>query len=289
MTTCDSVIVHYGPLEATLHVARAALAWSGKVIVVANDLSPRPTECPKQVEWVVPSRNLGFGEALNIACGRSSADVLLALNNDILLDSVAVALCLEEFADPSVAVVGPVLRFPDQSIQSAGGHLSRTLQLPVMDLIAPHRPQDCTWVTGAVMALERETLSRIKMDGTFFLGCEDVDYCLRASRSGMRVRVVPVENAIHFGSVVISGPRWHYYVTRNPVWLCRKHRPGPWWAVVLVHQAVLTCRVGFADLLKRRGRARTLSCLHGLADSLRRKPESVPWRDEPRPSRWLRW
>jgi len=288
MTTCDSVIVHYGPLEPTLHVALAALAWSGKVMVVANDLSPRPVECPKQVEWVVPSRNRGFGEAINLACSQSKSDVLLALNNDIVLKVGDVQRCLDEFQDLAVAVVAPVLRFGDGTVQSAAGGFSRTLHLPVMDLADPLEPRDCLWVTGAVMALRRTTLRDIRMDGGFFLGCEDVDFCLRVVASGSRVRLVPSSGVIHHGSVVISGPRWHYYVTRNPIWLAKKHQSTARWLLTIAFHSAMTCRVATADVVKRRGTDRTRSRLQGLMDSLRPKPES-PWQDEPRPSRWLTW
>ena len=289
MSRCDSVIVHYGPCEPTLDLAREALTWSGKVIVIANDLQPRPRGCSTRVEWVVPARNVGFGEALNIACERSSAEVILALNNDIVLGIDAVELCLMEFADPNVAVAGPVLRFADGTVQSAGGKLSRMLQLPCMDLRIPREPQDCVWVTGAVMALRRETLATLKMDGAFFLGCEDVDYCLRVRSVGKRVRLVPATHALHHGSTVINGPRWHYYVTRNPVWLARKHSSGPRWLTTLALKVILTLRVSIADVVKGRGTARTVSCIYGLGDAIRRKPDHVPWPDEPRPSRWLSW
>jgi|APEBP8051073058_1049385.scaffolds.fasta_scaffold00475_23 GT2 family glycosyltransferase len=289
MSTCDSVIVHYGPPEPTIALACAALRWSESVIVVANDLRDRPTDCPAGVDWLVPTRNLGFGEALNLACEISKSDVLLALNNDIVLDAEDVHRCLSEFIDPSVAVVGPVLRFEDGTVQSAAGRLSAVLQLPIMDLTIPDSPRDCVWVTGAVMGLRRETLANIKMDGAFFLGCEDVDYCLRVAQAGGRVRIVPCTRALHYGSVVLAGPRWHYYVTRNPIWLTRKHRPGMWWAMTFAHKSLMTVRVVIADLVKRRGSERSVSSLHGLADSMRNKPLQQPWSDEPRPSSWLTW
>ena len=73
---------------------------------------------------------------------------------------------------------------------------------------------DCAWVTGAVMFVRREVAETVGMDGSFFLGGEDADFCVRARRQGWRVQCCGVAPAIHHRSRVIVGPTMD--VLRDP-------------------------------------------------------------------------
>lgn len=292
MLSCDAVLIHYGDQGPTVEVANAAVAWASRVVVVSNDLSQRPSQLADSVRWAVPDRNLGFGGGLNFGANFCDAEVLCALNNDIELSTAVVQKCLEVMQlNPRVAISGPSLVYSDGSVQSSVGSFSPIIKWPKANNSIPEAPVECDWITGAVMFIKREYWLTWPMDETYFLGCEDADYCLRAAKNGMSVMLVPASGAVHYGSKVISGPRWNYYYARNHIWFCRdcfsRLR-----AAALVSWLVLRClRVVVADLSKRRGFQRSISTIRGIRDGFLPKPPygNGPLVGEPIPARWLDW
>ena len=285
--TLSAVVVHYGPVEPTVRVANAATAYATSVLVVANDRQPRPEGLASSVEWVIPERNLGYGGAANHACEHGVDEVVVLLNNDIVLDAATVSACVGEFDDPSVGVVGPVLRHEDGSLQSGAARLSR-----VMGLAQVHRDPgptvvDCDWVTGAVLFTRRSILTELPMDGSYFLGREDTDYCFRVRSHGWRVRCVGTDSAIHHGSAVIGGSMWSYYAARNSAWFADAYFGRLRGALLRLWLVVLVLRVVAADILKRHTLTHSRLAALGIIHSFRPKPSITegPWVCEPVPQR----
>ena len=286
-----SVVVHYGPPEPTICVANSALTYSTSVVVVANDLSPRPTELDSRVLWLVPPRNLGFGDGFSWGAKHQPADILLALNNDVIVGDESAQACIQAFSDEEIGVVGPVLHYEDGSLQSGAGGLSPVTWSPRAKNDPGIGGSDCVWVTGAVMFVRASTLSSVGMDGSYFLGYEDADFCIRARSQGWRVHCVGSAPAVHFGSRIISGPRWNYYATRNRVWFARSRFGRNRALAAWLWQAGLLPRVVLADLVKRRDITSSRLMVLGLCHALRPKPTAAdgPWRDEPMPASIMKW
>jgi len=286
-----SVVVHYGPPKPTVRVAKCALTYSASVVVVANDRSSRPEELDSRVDWLVPPKNLGFGDGFTWGARHRPAEIFLVLNNDIIIGDDTVQVCVQAFSDSTIGVVGPVLHYEDGSLQSGAGALS-----PV---ICASRPRidpgiggsDCVWVTGAMMFVRASTLYSVGMDGSYFLGYEDADFCIRAREMGWRVRCVGSAPATHFGSRVISGPRWSYYATRNYVWFARSRFGRTRAVAAWIWQVGLLPRVVLADLVKRRDITSSRLMVLGLRHSLRSKPSAAegPWKGEPMPAAVMKW
>ncbi|NMM30631.1 MAG: glycosyltransferase family 2 protein [Cellulomonas sp.] len=290
-TELTSVVVHYGPAEATVRVAESALAYSTYVVVVANDLMPRPSKLDSRILWVVPPRNLGFGAGFAWGATHRPASILLALNNDVIVGEDSVRACVEVFSDEHVGVVGPVLNHEDGSLQSGAGTVSAVLRRPHAHTRPGAGVSDCIWVTGAVMFIRASALNGVGMDGSYFLGEEDVDFCIRARAQGWHVRCVGTAPATHFGSRVITGPRWSYYATRNQVWLARSRYGLARGIATWIWEVGLLPRVFLADVVKRRDITSSRLVLKGLRDALRRKPSALegPWANEPVPSALMKW
>jgi len=286
-----SVVVHYGPSGPTVSVANSALTFSASVVVVANDRSPRPAELDSRVVWLIPPRNLGFGDGFTWGARHRPAEILLVLNNDVIVGDDTVRVCVQAFSDSGIGVVGPVLHYEDGSLQSGAGALS-----PVICASRPRNDpgtegSDCVWVTGAVMFVRASTLYSVGMDGSYFLGREDADFCIRARKQGWRVHCVGSAPATHFGSRVISGPRWSYYATRNHIWFVRTRYGRTRALAAWIWQVGLLPRVVLADLVKRRDITSSRLMVLGLRHSLRPKPTAAegPWRDEPVPAAVMKW
>jgi hypothetical protein len=285
-----SVVVHYGDLGPTVALANDLADFDTDVVIVANDGSERPDGLPDHVEWIVPERNLGYGEAFTVAARGRSTEALVLLNNDIALPRETFERCLDTLlAWPDVGVVGPVLRRADNSLQSGAAQLTRWRRVPRVLVDPGPVTVECTWVTGAVMFIRREVARHIGMDGSFFLGAEDADLCIRARRAGWRVLCRGDAMATHHGSAVI-GARWNYYSTRNRVWYTRAcFGLGP--AVLnWVCSLAMLPRVALADLVKRGDMTASRLCLLALAHAWRRKPaaQDGPLAGEPFPDRLIR-
>lgn len=282
-----AIVVHYGPVEPTVAVANAATEYSTSVVVVANDRHPRPDGLASAVEWLIPERNLGYGGAANHACKHGIDEVVVLLNNDIVLDADTVSACLEEFNDPSVGVVGPVLRYGDGSLQSGAAQLSRVMGLARVRHDPGPTVVDCDWVTGAVLFTRRSILTELQMDGSYFLGREDTDYCFRARYEGWRVRCVGEHSATHHGSLVMGASMWSYYATRNSAWFADAYFGRLRGGLLRLWLVVLLVRVFAADILKRHALAHSHLAAMGIIHSLRPKPslQEGPWLCEPVPQK----
>lgn len=286
-----SVVVHYGPPEPTIRVAISALTYSTSVVVVANDRSTRPRELDPRVFWLVPPKNLGYGDGFTWGARYRPAEILLALNNDVIVDADSVRACINAFSDKEIGVVGPVLHYEDGSLQSGAGALSRVIRSPRARNDPGSGGSDCIWVTGAVMFVRASALYGVGMDGSYFLGNEDVDFCIRARSQGWRVRCVGSAPAVHLGSRVISGPRWSYYATRNRVWFVRSRYGRTRALAAWILQVGLLPRVVIADVVKRRDITTSRLMVLGLRHGLRPKPSAAegPWKDEPVPASIMEW
>jgi GT2 family glycosyltransferase len=219
------VVVHFGDPEPTVRLANELVGFeTGGVVVVANDRSGRPPALDEGAEWIVPDRNLGYGAAFAAAVRDRSTEAFVVLNTDIVLPRATFERCLDALLrDESVGIVGPLLRHADGALQSGAADFSRWRRAPRVLFDPGPATVECAWVTGAVMFVRRAVVERVGVDGSFFLGAEDADLCVRARRAGWRVLCCGDAPAVHHGSRVISGPRWTYYAARNRVWFARAH------------------------------------------------------------------
>jgi GT2 family glycosyltransferase len=292
MTRSTSVVVHYGDPRPTVRLANVLIGFGTAVVVVANDLSARPLSLHDSVEWIVPERNLGYGTAFVTATNGRASEAFVLLNTDIVLSKDTFDRCLETLlGQDDIGIVGPVLRYQDGTLQSGAARLSRWRRAPQVLVDPGTATIECAWVTGAVMFVRRAVAERVGMDGSFFLGGEDADLCVRARRQGWRVLCCGVAPATHHRSQVIAGPRWSYYATRNRVWFARANFGVGAALLNWICQALLVPRVAMADVVKRRELTSLRLHLMALAHAWRRKPTAHegPLPGEPFPSRIMNW
>jgi N-acetylglucosaminyl-diphospho-decaprenol L-rhamnosyltransferase len=287
-----AIVVHYGAPAPTIAVASAVRPLVTEVVVVVNDGSARPAALPHDVEWLVMKGNVGYGAAFMHAARGRGSDVYVLLNNDLEFPAGSFARCLATLAaDPRTGVVGPVLRFADGRLQSGAARLSRFRRAPRPRIEPGGAATDCEWVTGAAMFLRREVVEQVGMDGSYFLGHEDADLCLRARRAGYRVVCEGSAPVVHHGAQVISGPRWSYYSPRNRVWFARRHFGCGAALLAWAAEVAVLPRVLLADVVKRRdltsSRLRLLAAVHAW----RRLPAPCgePLPGEPLAGRVMRW
>jgi len=154
-------------------------------------------------------RHRGFAAACNHGALMSTAEFLLFMNNDVLLDRGAVRSMLGAFAEhPGLTICGSRLVFPDRTIQHAGVvfgpreagpyHLHRLR--PAAQV--PRDRELFQAVTGACLLIRRADFERLGgFDEAYPFGLEDVDLCLRAGQAGGEIRCLQDTESLHFESL----------------------------------------------------------------------------------------
>jgi GT2 family glycosyltransferase len=177
--------------------------------------------------------NLGFAGGVNAGVAHLQAhsepapdDVVILVNQDCVIRPGAVgALVTRALSDRSIGIVGArLLAWDGRTLEHAGGmihangltdHVGRGV--PDSALFAS--PRDVEYVTGALFAFRVSTWTAL---GPFDAGYqplyfEEVDYCVRARRAGLRVVYEPASVALHTDGGSSGGPD-------SPLFLRRYHR-----------------------------------------------------------------
>ncbi len=168
------------------------------------------------VHIVENKKNYGFAEGNNIGIRYSlnafDPAYLLLLNNDMVVDSEFLGeLVRVAESDTSIGILGPRSYYwcgpkeIDNSIHSAGGRV-RWWHPHLYDMIVeesgdPSETQvvrAADWVSGSAMMLRRCVIEELSLlNPRYFFGDEDVEYCLRAHKSGFKIVHVPAARVWH--------------------------------------------------------------------------------------------
>lgn len=87
-------------------------------------------------------------------------------------------------------------------------------------------PRETEHAPGCCLLIPRRMLETVGgFDEGFFMGCEDVDWCLRARKLGFRILYAPQARLEHYvsPSVERNPQRMRYLMTRNHLWIMRRH------------------------------------------------------------------
>ncbi len=179
-----------------------------------------------QADVVALQHNAGYAAAINAGLRRvGPSDVVVVLNPDISLGHGAVVALRDALANPGVGVTvprmltssgapAPSLR-RDPSARRAwaeavlGGQLAARLGLgEVVSAPAAYaRAHDVDWATGAALAISPTARAVVgEWDESFFLYSEEVDWCRRVRRAGLRVHFVPTAVVRHGGGAYDADP-----------------------------------------------------------------------------------
>jgi len=265
----NAVIVHHGDLQRTI---RAVLNhWNlgvfSDVVIVANDLCGRP-DALKDIPctWLIPDRNIGFGGACQLGATARPADVYAFFNAHVTIDKTSADLCIAAFDVWDVGIASPYIYYPGSGKPIADWAFSynlrtysRILRLPIKvplrdknnkGEIIPAELLDNDWAAGAGVFCRHEVIRDVGWDGSYFLGIEDVDICMRAKKSGWRVVIVAPAIASHTGESTRTETIAAYYGPRNQLWFTRKYRDRRVQALLTVYLLLSLFRVAVADVLR---------------------------------------
>ena len=231
MTPIAVVIVNHNTCqELQACLASIELEAPSDVVVVDNTSSDGSVEMVRaEYPWVklyANTTNPGYGAAANQAIASCTAQYVLLLNSDTLLQIGALE-ALSSYLDqhPRAAIVGPRLVSPDGILQASCypfptpfntflenstcaillGRLIRRYVPAIRRLYLrtwPHtHAKIVPWVKGAAIAIRREAFEAVGgFDESFFMYFEDTDLCYRLKSAGWNVHFAPVTTVVHAGN-----------------------------------------------------------------------------------------
>jgi GT2 family glycosyltransferase/nucleoside-diphosphate-sugar epimerase len=211
-------VVDNGSVDGSVRGLHRALAGEPRLAVIEN------------------GANLGFARANNIALARAQGEFLLLLNPDCVVEPDTVERMLGALReDPAAGMAGCLIRNPDgteqagcrRTIPTPWSGLMRVLHLNrffpniggkhQVDLLTrplPTHPVDVEAISGAFMLVRRSALEQVGvMDDSYFLHCEDLDWCKAFHDAGWKILFVPNVDIVHYkGACSVERPffvLWH--------------------------------------------------------------------------------
>jgi GT2 family glycosyltransferase len=196
------VVVNYGSHELLADgLLNTALPESVLGVVVDNFFTAAErtaiAELCERAGWeaVLSAENGGFGGGMNAGVARAASlgvHTLLLINPDAVVSTEAIDRLIRAAEESPDTIWTPIIRLSDGrpafgggTVDLARGTLSaRTLPGPDDRNVAP-------WLSGACMALSMTLWQRIGgFDHDYFMYWEDVDFSVRAHRSGARLSML---------------------------------------------------------------------------------------------------
>jgi N-acetylglucosaminyl-diphospho-decaprenol L-rhamnosyltransferase len=160
------------------------------------------------VRLVLAERNLGYAGGVNRAMAAApDADAWWVLNPDTHPDPEALGALVARLSQGDCAAVGGVVQMTTGQVQTYGGHWQRRLARAVslgygapssgeVDGLQIERRQN--YLSGASMLVGRAFVAAAgPMREDYFLYCEEVEWCLRAAKAGMRLGFAPNAVVVH--------------------------------------------------------------------------------------------
>lgn len=247
---------HAQDLPDCLRSLEAAMAeLDAELVFIDNRSTDRSFEiagqmAPEPRTLIRNGRRKGFAANANEGIHRSSADAILLLNPDTVVERSAITELLAHLkASPGTGIAAPALYSPDGSLQSSRRRfptlrsaVSRRTPLRrwllegrwnsthlMLDEPAD-RPHRIDWALAACWLINREALDDVGLfDEGYRLYVEDIDLCLRMHQSGWEVIFVPAARVTHRHHAV-TDTRWATWRTlahyRGMLRFIRKHGLG---------------------------------------------------------------
>lgn len=231
---CSIIIISYNTREVTRDclesLKTANLKCSYEIIMVDNASTDGSVEMFEQdypeITLIKNAENVFFPKANNQAMKIAKGDYFFMLNSDTLVTSGNVESLIEflKKRGPKVAMVGPLIRNKDGTVQSEGYAFDtihhvicrffflHKLPLPffIRKRILPYgydpglegRTRKVGWLMGSALMFRREFYDEYGgLDSDFVFYCEDMEFCYRAWDKGHEVWLDMDSEITHLGGV----------------------------------------------------------------------------------------
>lgn len=187
---------------------------SSEIIVIDNNSNDESCSFLRQnypdVLLIESKINLGFGKGNNEAVKQSKSEHLLLINNDtIVLDDLKPVLNFLK-QDKTIGALGiNMLNSENKYLPVAGVFPNYKNMFLMKKLLLINKEfekgiftkssYEVDWLSGSFIMMRKETFTKINgFDEDYFLYVEDVDFCKRIAKIGLKRIFLPNYNYIHF-------------------------------------------------------------------------------------------
>jgi len=220
MTVLSIIIVNYNTgkfiSQCLRSIEKHTKDLDYEIIVVDNASSDESVEFlrkqkNRRLKIFFNSRNLGFAKAVNYGIRKSSGKYILLLNPDTkIIDNSLKRMVDFAKESPDAGVVGARLLNPDHSIQPSIFHFPtvwnalRQYWLCKEGLFSKYslsgtEPVSVDAVVGAAFLITPQALQKAGyLDEHYFMYFEDLDYCRRVKKEGLKVFYLGSAKIVHF-------------------------------------------------------------------------------------------
>lgn len=174
--------------------------------------------------------NLGIREALKY----KNIKKIILLNNDTEVTSNCFKLLLDNLTEGVITTPKMLYFYDKKRIWYAGGHINKITGRAIhnyMNKIDANLQQgimNCDFTSGCCMAFTVSDIQRIGfLEETYFMYCEDTEFCLRAIKNGLSIKYIPESVIYHKVSQSTGGGDSDfclYYMTRNRMKYLKEYR-----------------------------------------------------------------
>lgn len=197
---------------------------------------------PEIVKPVYNHKNFGTTVSRNQALSRVSGQYVLVLDSDIIgysTDAIH-SMCRQLDASPDIGLIVPKLVYKNKNYQlstdvfpSPLRKFKRFMGLKKQEstLTPPSHAVDVDYAISAFWLMPRRTLGTVGLlDENIFYAPEDVDYCIRIWKAGLRIVYDPAHTVVHdaqeIGRSVWQVKRWPFIVShiKGLLYMFVKHR-----------------------------------------------------------------
>lgn len=255
------IVLNYNGREDTLACLRSLehLTYRNTDVIVVDNASSDGTEAAVRAAYpdktfIQTGANLGFTGGNNVGIRHAlekGADYVLLLNNDTIVAPDFISVMVEVMEqNPDVGVAGPMIYYfsAPETIWSAGGKIDWARGLTSMIGVNEDdksqyglSPRQTDFVTGCALMAKRAVWEKAGLlDDKFFMYYEETEWCVRATRAGYKIMLIPAAMIWHKISLEAraTSPRTYYYMTRNRLlFLHRTHAGYASWFYTLSEYA----------------------------------------------------
>jgi GT2 family glycosyltransferase len=252
------IIVNWNTKELVLDCIRSIQQQHDgickQVIVVDNASSDDSTTVIRKlypdVRLVQNPSNYGFAKGNNVGISHATEDYVCFINSDCLILEGCFST-LQDYMEHhrQVGIIGPKLLWENRSLQLSCRRLPTlwntlcpaiglTRLFPSSKLFSGEHMgyfrhdtiRNVEVLVGAFMMVRKSALDEIGgMDESFFMYCEEVDWCKRISAAGWGIVFHPDARVVHYGGGSTSKEPSKYYreycISNIKYW--RKHHSRP--------------------------------------------------------------
>lgn len=239
------IIVNWNTKELVADCVKSIIANTGnisfEIIVVDNGSEDRSVEALEMLKFnnlriISNNKNLGFAKANNMGIKIAKGEYILLLNSDTEVKKGVIEKMVEfGKSRDDVGVVGAKLLNRDGSLQESVFNLptlGRTIrqywfgQKGLLDKLSPKgkQPVEVEAVVGAALLITPQAKEKVGgLSERYFMYFEDLDYCRRVRRVGLKVFYLPGAEVFHYHGasgrkITSGGDQWRRLVPSSKVY-----------------------------------------------------------------------